>query len=89
MYNEPLIFMQWIVSIYDSCSIVVNLIYTIGDWVMIHISDIIINLTRKHLNQLNLYNLQFMRVGFNITADVWNLTPNCWNSGSIILDKDI
>ena len=37
---------------------------------MIHISDIIINLIRKHLNQLNLYNLQFMRVGFKITADV-------------------
>ena len=51
---------------------------------MIHISDIIINLTRKHLNQLNLYNLQFMRIEFNITADVWNLTPNCWKSGSII-----
>ena len=48
---------------------------------MIHISDIIINLIRKHLNQLNLYNLQFMREGFNITAAVWNLTPNCWNSG--------
>ena len=51
---------------------------------MIHIGDIIINLIRKHLNQLNLYNLQFMRVGFNITAEVWNLTPNCWNSESII-----
>ena len=37
---------------------------------MIHVSDIIINLTRKHLNQLNLYNLQFMRIEFNITADV-------------------
>ena len=52
-------------------------------------SYIIVNLIRKHLNQLNLYDLKFMRIRFNITAEVWNLTPNCWDSEYIFLsDKD-